>query len=159
MGAVSVNFPKTMKPKSLLIRFFLPFLAAMCVSIASGPAFAQFSRENQWKKVDEAIGQGLPKTGIELIEPIIESAIAEKAYPEAIKAVARKITLEGAIEGRKAEEKITRLEEEIEKAKADAPEMVPVMEAILANWYWSFFQQNRWRFMERTQETREAMTS
>ncbi|NIP94454.1 MAG: hypothetical protein GWO24_13825, partial [Akkermansiaceae bacterium] len=29
--------------------------------------------------------------------------------------------------------------------------MVPVMEAILANWYWSFFQQNRWRFVQRTQ--------
>ena len=28
--------------------------------------------------------------------------------------------------------------------------MQPVMEAILANWYWHYFQQNRWRFMQRT---------
>ena len=37
-----------------------------------------------------------------------------------------------------------------EIAKAPA-EMVPVMDAILANWYWHFFQQNRWRFLQRTQ--------
>ena len=29
-------------------------------------------------------------------------------------------------------------------------EMKPTMEVILAHWYWQFFQQNRWRFMQRT---------
>ena len=37
-----------------------------------------------------------------------------------------------------------------EIAKAPA-EMKPVMEAVLANWFWHYFQQNRWRFMQRTQ--------
>ena len=46
----------------------------------------------------------------------------DKAYPEAIKAIARKIALEGNIQGNKPEEKITRLEAEIAKAPA---EMVP----------------------------------
>ena len=36
-----------------------------------------------------------------------------------------------------------------EIAKAPA-EMDPVMDAILAHWYWHYFQQNRWRFMQRT---------
>ena len=29
--------------------------------------------------------------------------------------------------------------------------MQPMMELILANWYWDYFQQNRWRFIQRTQ--------
>src|SRR5262249_9114766 len=29
-------------------------------------------------------------------------------------------------------------------------EMHPVMDTILANWYWHFFQQNRWRFLNRS---------
>src|SRR5262249_44033434 len=34
---------------------------------------------------------------------------------------------------------------------AKAPrEMVPVMNTLLAHWYWQYFQQNRWRFMQRT---------
>lgn len=109
-------------------------------------------RDEQWKKVQEAISKGLPKTAIEEIEPIIAGALRDKAYGEATKAIGMKIALEGNIHGNKAEEKITRMEAEIAKAPA---EMKPVMEAILANWYWHYFLQNRWRFVQRTQ-TAEA---
>ena len=73
-------------------------------------------RAEQWKKVDEAVNKGLPKTAIEELEPIIESAMKDKAYPEAIKAIAKKIALEGNIQGNKPEEKITRMKAEIAKA-------------------------------------------
>ncbi len=40
----------------------------------------------------------------------------------------------------------------MKEAIATAPEpMKPVMNAILANWYWNYFNQNRWQFMQRTQ--------
>ena len=77
--------------------------------------------------------------------------IKDKAYPEAIKAIAKKITLEGNIEGNKPEEKITRMKAAIATAPA---EMHPVMNAILAHWYWHYFQQNRWRFIQRTADRR-----
>ena len=65
----------------------------------------------------------------------------------AIKAIGRKIALEGAIQGNKPEEKIIRLEAEIAKAPA---EMQPLLEVIQADWYWQYFLHNRWRFMQRT---------
>src|SRR5437588_7583847 len=105
------------------------------------------AREKQWKSVQEAINKGLPRTAIERLEPIIAAAIKDKAYPEAIKAVARKIALEGNIQGNRPEERVIRLQTAIAKSP---PEMVPVMDAILANWYWHYFQQNRWRFLQRT---------
>ena len=59
-----------------------------------------------------------------------------------------KIMLESTIQGGKAEERITRLQ----TAMQDLPEpMRPMMEVVLANWYWNYFQQNRWRFLQRTQ--------
>jgi uncharacterized protein YfaS (alpha-2-macroglobulin family) len=109
---------------------------------------AQPPRAEQWKKVDEAQKKGLPRTAIKELEPIIESSLKEKNYPEAIKAIARKINLEGTIEGNKPEEKITRMNAAIAAAPA---EMHPVMNAVQAHWYWHYFQQNRWRFMQRTQ--------
>ena len=128
---------KTRLTLAILIQFLLlPFTL-----LAAG------KRDAMWKEVTDAEGKGLPKTAIEKLGPIIQQAMAEKAYPEAIKAVARKIAFEGQIEGQKAEEKITRLEAEIAKAPK---EMVPVMDAILADWYWHYFQQNRHRFMQRT---------
>jgi hypothetical protein len=98
------------------------------------------------------MGKGLPKTAIESLDRIIPGALADKAYAEAVKAIGRKIALEGNIEGNKPEEKIVRLQAELEKAPAA---MKPVMEALLAQWYWQYFQHNRWRFTQRTQ-TAEA---
>lgn len=105
-------------------------------------------RDAQWRKVEEAQKNGLPKTAIEALEPIIAGALADRAYPEAIKALGRKIALEGNIQGNKPEEQITRMNAVLAAAPA---EMKPVLEAILARWYWHYFQQNRWRFMQRTQ--------
>ena len=81
------------------------------------------ARDAEWKKVEEAIQKGLPKTAIEALEPIIQGAVRDKAYGEAAKAIARKIVLEGTIQGNKPEEKITRLEAEIAKAP---PAMAPL---------------------------------
>ena len=54
---------------------------------------------------------------------------------------------EGSIQGNKPEEKIPRLEAEIGKAPR---EMQPLLRTLQANWYWHYFQRNRWRFMQRT---------
>src|SRR5215468_351854 len=74
------------------------------------------TREAEWKKVDDAIRKGLPKTAIEALEPIIAAALKDRAYGEAAKAIARKIVLEGNIQGNKPEEKIVRLEAAIASA-------------------------------------------
>ena len=107
----------------------------------------------EWKEVQQAIQKGLPKTAIEKLQPIIDRAKQQENFDEAIRAIATKISLEGNIQGNKAEEKINRMRDEI--AAAPKP-MQPVMESILANWYWHFFQQNRWRFMQRTQSNQPA---
>jgi tetratricopeptide (TPR) repeat protein len=124
------------------------FLAAALALLAAMSNLFAGSRDAQWKSVNEAADQGLPKTAIERLEPIVRGAIADKAYPEAVRAIGRRIALEGLIEGNKPEEKITRLEAEL--AQAPAP-MKPVMEALLGHWYWQYFQHNRWRFLNRTQ--------
>jgi hypothetical protein len=107
---------------------------------------------DQWDDVDSEIKKGLPKTAIEKIDPLIKQALQDGSHAVAIRAICQKINLEGAIQGNKAEEKIARLEEEITKV----PEALkPMMRAVLSNWYWQYFQQNRWRFAQRTR-TAEA---
>ena len=119
------------------------FLVTLLVTMSLGGP-----RDEEWQKVEEAISQGKPKTAISLLEPIMEAALEEKAYPEAIRALARSINYERQIQGNRVEEHILRLE----AAMPDWPEEVqPVLETILASWYWAFFQQNQWRFLQRTQ--------
>ncbi len=109
------------------------------------------SRETQWKEVEDAVNKGLPKTAIEKLDPILQGALKDKAWGEATKAIARRIVLEGHIQGNKPEERIIRMEAEIAKAPK---EIAPLLDTILANWYWHYFQQNRWRFLRRTQSAR-----
>ncbi|MBI2929110.1 MAG: hypothetical protein HYY24_25885 [Verrucomicrobia bacterium] len=122
-------------------------VSILVLMIAANTILAAAPRDAQWKRVEEAMNKGLPKTAIEELEPIIKAALADKAWAEATKAIARKIALEGTIQGNKPEEKITRLEAEIAKAPKD---IVPALDTVLANWYWHYFQANRWRFMRRT---------
>ncbi len=127
------------------------FVATMLIVLGlSGSTHSQqpkSQREPMWKKVDDAVQKGLPKSAIEALGPIVDAALAEKAYPEAIKAIAKRVLLEGQIEGAKPEEQIARMRAEIAKAQ---PEMLPVMHGIQAQFYWSYFEQNRWRFGQRT---------
>jgi len=106
------------------------------------------SRDDLWKQVDDAINKGLPKTAMEVLDQIIPGALADQAYAEATKAICMKIVQEGQIQGNKPEERITRLQAQV----ATAPEaMKPVMETMLAHWFWQYFQANRYRFLQRTQ--------
>ena len=102
------------------------FLAGCLLAIACSLNAAD--RSAQWKAVDDAVNKGLPKTAITNLEPIIIAAMKEKAYGEAAKAIAKKIALEGNLQGNKPEEKITRLEAEIAKAPK---EMEPLLNTIL----------------------------
>ena len=105
------------------------------------------NRVLMWKKVDEAIQKGLPKTAIDELKPIIESALIDKAFPEAIKAIAKRVALNSQIEGDLPETRIRRMKAEL----ANAPkEMLPAMNAILGSWYWGYFEQYRWQFGNRT---------
>ena len=119
-------------------------LLSLSLLLAAAP------QQADWKDVTEAIREGLPKTAIEKLDPILSSALEEKRYAEAVKAIAMKIVLEANIQGNKPEERITRMEAAIETAP---DEMKPLMQAILANWYWNYFHQNSWRFLQRTPGT------
>ncbi len=121
-------------------------VAAPAAVQATGPLDAT-QRVAQWKKVDEAVQKGLPQSAIDALEPIVAGALKDRAYGEAAKAITKKIALEGEIQGSKPEERIGRMEAEIAKAPR---EIAPVLQTVLADWYWQYFQVNRWRFMQRT---------
>src|SRR4030042_3088695 len=98
-------------------------LCVMLLLVVAGRLSAATSGESRWKQVNEAIENRLPRTAITVLDEIIPAALGEQAYAEATKAICLKITLEGQIQGGKAEERIVVLETAI----AGAPEpMKPV---------------------------------
>ncbi|MBI3039372.1 hypothetical protein HYY75_10055 [bacterium] len=126
---------------NLLSWVVIAIILTLCLPVSA------LDRAKEWEAVQKAKNDGLPKTAIEKLNPIIESAISDQKFGEALKALCEKIVLEGNIQGNKAEEKVTRLESEIEKAD---PFMRPLMQVVLARWYWHYYQQNKWRFLNRS---------
>jgi hypothetical protein len=125
-----------------VLALMAPLSSAHQSPVNAGP------RDEQWKQVEQAVQEGLPQTAIEKLKPIIEGALRDKAHAEWTKAVAQRIALEGEIEGNLPAERITRLTAELAQAP---PETKPLLEALLALWYWQYFQENQWQFMRRTE--------
>ena len=136
--------------RNALLAILLIGLVALA---AKAPAFLSYQtpsaqeRAAMWKKVEEALNKGLPKSALEEIKPILAGALHDKEYAEAIKAIAKRIAIESDIEGGSPAERITRMKKELETAP---PEMKSAMHALMGYWYWGYFQENRWRFANRS---------
>lgn len=129
--------------------FGLMFASAWAVSQrpdAPPPPSSQ-DRKTMWKQVEESVSQGLPKTAAEKLQSIYDGAMKDQAYPEATKAIAYKIMLEGQIEGGDPAEAMKRMQSAIDAAPVA---MKPMMHALQGSWYWAYFQQHRWQFANRT---------
>ncbi|MBK1879568.1 alpha-2-macroglobulin family protein [Pelagicoccus mobilis] len=117
-------------------------LLALCLSISAQ------TRDELWQKVADAESQNLPRTAITHLDAIIESALAEEAPAEAIKAISKKIGFENQIAGSDQGEGINRLRQTLTSA---SPELKPFLHAMLAHSYWDYFKKHRWQFFDRNQ--------
>lgn len=129
------------------IHFSILVLGLLLLPQTAHAATTKADPPDPWKAVDEAIKAGKPRTALDLIAPIQDSALATKNWGVAARAIARTAQLEASLEGHRPEEGILRLNAALEKAPA---EIKPLLQALQADWYWAYFQRNRWRFMQRS---------
>lgn len=133
-------------------KWWFPVAAVLAVVVlvvgAVQPASSAENLESLWRKVDDAQRNGLPKTAVTHLKKIVPLAVKHEEYGQALKALCKQLVFEANIQGNKPEEKITRLHQEIKQA----PENLRIlMKLVLARWYWHYYEQNRWRFQQRTE--------
>jgi hypothetical protein len=104
-------------------------------------------RAEAWKRVQQALDEGKPKTAAEALAGVEEAAVKEKAWAEAARAIATRVITATGDRPPDDPERLVQLAAAIEKAPAETQ---AVLRAIQANWTWGFFQNNRWRFAQRT---------
>ncbi|MDB5312784.1 MAG: hypothetical protein JWO38_6986, partial [Gemmataceae bacterium] len=128
----------------------LALLAVLgCVATGIAVMGAEPTRAERWQRVDKAVRNGLPRTAVKELDSIIASALKDKAYPEAIKAVGKKVVLEagGPYAHLIPEEKISRMRAVIPTMPA---EMHPVLHVLLGHWYYEYCEQNKHRIAQRS---------
>ncbi|MEO5782237.1 MAG: alpha-2-macroglobulin, partial [Ginsengibacter sp.] len=111
--------------------------------------FAQVKDYNkQWKQVEELTKKGLTKSALDVTLKIYETAKKDNNDPQIIKALLYRITLGRNLEENTNVKSVALVEKEIQSSKQPA---ASILNSILAEMYWNFLQQNRYKFYNRTQ--------
>lgn len=112
------------------------------------PKGSTYARE--WKKVDSLAGKGLTKSALELVQAIYDKAKAENNAPQFVKAIIHRMKFEQSMEEYSLIKALNKLNEEAKDARYPVK---PVLQSMIAESYWQYYQDNRWNFYERTQTT------
>jgi hypothetical protein len=149
-----------MKPGSLILGFVLLFtgfsLSAQTSNTnstaqqltTSPPHQFTSSYDRQWKKVDSLSDLGLPKSALAIVNKIHDQAKKEKNDPQYIKSVIYSLRLKSDYREEPVAASIIEIREEIRDSREPVRQ---ILYSILAEIYQTYYQNNRYRFEDRTQ--------
>jgi hypothetical protein len=102
----------------------------------------------EWKKVDSLSNLGLPKSALVIVNKIYDQAKKEKNDPQYIKAIIYKLKLKADYREDAVAASIREINEEVKGSHEPARQ---ILNSILAEIYQSYYQNNRYRFGNRTE--------
>lgn len=100
-----------------------------------------------WARVDSLERQGLPESARAVVNEIYDDAKADGNQPQVIKALLHQVKYVVYLEEDAVNTVVARFREEIE---ATEPPARAVLQSYLGELYWRYYQQQRWRFHNRT---------
>jgi len=115
---------------------------------------AQNKDENQWKKVDQLEKKGLTKSASDLVETIYNKAIKEDNKQQRIKALLYTSKYMLVLEEDAQFNIVNRFKSEINSIDDIATKQL--LENILATMYWQYYQNNRYKFYNRSKTTNKT---
>jgi uncharacterized protein YfaS (alpha-2-macroglobulin family) len=122
-------------------------LTAAPGELAAITADGEFDYDTLWQEVQEHNKKGLPKSALKVVEQIYQAAKEKSHAAEFIKALIHKIHFLQQVEEETFIKIFTLLSEEIETGRFP---VTPVLHSMLAEQYWNYYQQNRYRMLKRT---------
>ena len=123
------------------------FFTLIAISITSF-GNAQKTYDSLWENVYKHEINALPKSANEAVEVIYAKAKKEENSVQTIKSLIYKSKFMLTLEEDAQLKIIQQLNSEIKQAKVPTKN---ILESIVANLYWDYFKQNRWKFYNRTQ--------
>ena len=132
-----------------LKRIFIANIFLFALSfMALSQAQPSFNYEASWKKVDELINKkGLPESALKEVKAIYAAAKKEKNNAQLIKALVFQLNIQQQKEEDATVKGILEIEKEI---NTSAEPVKSILSNLLAEAYWQYLQNNRWKFYDRT---------
>ncbi|MGV6829411.1 MAG: alpha-2-macroglobulin family protein [Flavobacteriales bacterium] len=124
------------------------FTSLLMIVLFSNFSQAQNKNYNSlWKQVENLEIKGLPKSALEIVNQITNKAKEDNNQAQVIKCLLFKSKFAMTLEEEAQLQIISEFKTKIEQTKFPTKN---ILESLLANMYWQYFQQNRWKFYNRT---------
>ncbi len=104
--------------------------------------------DKEWKTVDSLAKKGLNKSALELVDALYEKALKDENAAQQVKALIHKVKFASFMEEDALLKSMAELEDE---ARVSTFPAKPILHSMLAQMYWQYYQNNRWRFMDRSE--------
>ena len=101
-----------------------------------------------WKRVDSCEKKGLTESALKIIEGIYTKAKEENNAPQFVKSVLYRMKFESYKEEFSLEKSIISLQAEVNSSHYP---IKPILQSVLADAFYQYFQNNRWAFYNRSQ--------
>ncbi|NOS91015.1 MAG: hypothetical protein HOP30_03775 [Cyclobacteriaceae bacterium] len=104
--------------------------------------------EQAWKEVSDFESKGLPESALKAVNAIYEQAKKEQNASQLVKAVVHQLKFTDYKEENAFVKNLIKLREEANSATFPTK---PLLHSMLAEMYWQYYQNNRYRFNERSE--------
>ncbi len=108
---------------------------------------SDFDYEHAWTKVDSCDREGLPASALTIVNDIYKNADQEANAQQLVKALLHQLKFTENKEEDAYSKIIERVKSEISTTKFPTK---PLLHSMLAQLYWQYYEQNRWRFRNRS---------
>jgi len=125
----------------------LKYLFVLCLLFCFKAASAQVKYEDISFRIDSFANAGLPKSALKEVDVLDALARKSNNAPQQIRAVIYRMTFQSYLEEDALVAIIDRLKLDIDKAEYPVK---PVLQSLLAQMYWNYYQQNRYQFSRRS---------
>jgi hypothetical protein len=132
---------------SLFTFNWLKFLFVAGLLVCFKATTAQVKYEQIVYKIDSLANIGLPKSALKEVDRLDELARKNNNAPQQIRAVVYRMTFQAYMEENALVAIISRLKADIGRAVYPVK---PVLQSLLAETYWKYYEQNRYQFNQRS---------
>jgi len=129
-----------MKTKTIII-----LSLCLCNLFAHGQ---KFDYTKKWETVDSLDSKSLPKSALQVVETIYSHAKKEQNVTQLVKSVIYKMKYNTDVQEDSYSKNIESVEKEIEISSFPVK---PILQSMLAEMYWWYFENNRYKFYDRSQ--------
>jgi len=112
------------------------------------PVTGTFNFQSAWNEVDKLHGDRLPKSMVAKVDSIYAAAVQENKVDQQVKALVYQLVAMQQVEEFSAQKAITKVQAQLATASFPAS---AIMHSMLAQLYWSYYQNNRGRFSKRSE--------